>query len=67
MAIPQVDINQFTVATQVQTINEIAVLEGDLQNLQTSDKDNLVDAINEVRASIGNIKRTVLTYAIAMS
>ena len=30
MSIPQVDINSFTIATQADTINQIAQLEGDL-------------------------------------
>lgn len=67
MAIPNVDINTFTIATQVQTINEIANLEGDLVTLQTESKDNLVNAINELRSNISAIKRTILTYSIAMS
>ncbi len=65
--IPQVDINSFTIATQANTINEIANLEGDLPNLITTDKSNLVAAINEVSGSIGPLKRTLLTYAMAMS
>lgn len=67
MAIPQVNINHFTIATQAQTINEIAALEGDLDNLETSTKANLVGAINELRDEMGKIKRTLMTYAIAMS
>lgn len=67
MAIPQVDINHFSIATQVETINEIANLEGDLPTLATTNKDNLVDAINEIHSSINGMKRTVLTYALAMS
>lgn len=67
MAIPQVDINHFTIATQAQTINEIAQLEGDLVSLQTQDKDNLVAAINELKQAFNGVKRTILTYAIAMS
>lgn len=67
MAIPQVDINSFTIATQAQTINEIANLEGDLTNLQTVAKDNLVDSINEIQSNIGQLKRAILTYALAMS
>jgi 3-dehydroquinate dehydratase len=67
MTVPQVDIDHFTIATQVETINEIANLEGDLTTLETDSKDNLVDAINEVRDSIVANKRTILTYSIAMS
>jgi hypothetical protein len=67
MSIPQVDINSFTIATQVETINEIAQLEGDLETLETDAKDNLVAAINEIRSSLAGLKRSILTYAIAMS
>jgi hypothetical protein len=67
MSIPQVDINSFTIATQVETINEIAQLEGDLETLETDAKDNLVAAINEIRSSLAGLKRAILTYAIAMS
>lgn len=67
MAIPQVDINHFSIATQVETINEIAELEGDLTELTTDNKDNLVDAINEIKGSLSGMKRTILTYAMAMS
>lgn len=67
MAIPQVDINHFSIATQVETINEIANLEGDLVDLATTNKDNLVEAINEIQNSLNGMKRTVLTYALAMS
>lgn len=67
MAIPQVDINSFTIATQVETINEIAQLEGNLPSLHTQDKTTLVNAINEIQDSLAGVKRTVLTYAIAMS
>ena len=67
MSIPQVDLNSFTIATQVQTINVIANLEGNLQTLNTDAKDNLVNAINEVNSNINSIKRAVLVYAIAMS
>jgi hypothetical protein len=67
MSIPQVDINSFTIATQVDTINQIAQLEGDLATLQTTTQDNLVDAINELRVTVGKVKRAALTYALAMS
>lgn len=67
MSIPQVDLNSFTIATQVQTINQIAQLEGDLTDLHTQDKTSLVAAVNEIKDSLANFKRTVLTYAIAMS
>lgn len=65
--IPHVDINSFTIATQAQTINEIAQLEGCLEDLETENKDTLVEAINEVRQSLNRLKRTLLTYSIAMS
>lgn len=64
---PQVDIKQFTIATQADTINQIAQLEGDLDQLNTVAKDTLVNAINETRAQGISIKRNVLIYAIAMS
>lgn len=67
MAIPEVKIEQFTIATQADTINEIARLEGDLVNLTTESKDNLVNAINEVKSNITQSKRSILIYAIAMS
>lgn len=67
MTIPNVDINHFTIATQAQTINQIATLEGDLANLDTAVKSDLVSAINEIREEMGKIKRTLMTYAIAMS
>jgi hypothetical protein len=67
MAIPQVNINSFTIATQAETINDIANLEGDLDNLETANKDTLVDAINEIHSGLGAMKRSILTYAIAMS
>lgn len=65
--IPQVDLNSFTIATEVQTINEIANLEGDLVTLVTNDKTTLVAAINEVANSQASLKRTILAYSIAMS
>jgi hypothetical protein len=67
MSIPQVDINSFTIATQADTINQIAQLEGDLSTLQTSTQDTLVDAINELRETVAKVKRAALTYALAMS
>jgi hypothetical protein len=69
MAIPQVDINSFTIATQVQTINEIATLEGDLTTLTTTpgSRDNLVEAINEIKSDLLKAKRILLTYSMAMS
>lgn len=67
MSIPQVDINSFTIATQVDTINHIAQLEGDLANLQTTTQETLVDAINELRVTLKNVKRASLIYALAMS
>lgn len=67
MSIPQVDINSFTIATQVDTINQIAQLEGDLTTLQTTTQETLVDAINELRDTVGKVKRAALTYALAMS
>ena len=67
MSIPQVDINTFTVATQAETINQIAQLEGDLANLTTQNQTDLVSAMNEIRDSLTQVKRAALTYAIAMS
>jgi hypothetical protein len=67
MSIPQVDINSFTIATQADTINQIAQLEGDLSTLDTTTKTNLVEAINELRSTVAKVKRAALTYALAMS
>lgn len=67
MAIPEVQVNVDTIAVQAQKINQIAQLEGDLQNLTTSAKDNLVSAINEVKSGQNTSKRSLLVYALAMS
>ena len=67
MSIPHVDINTFTIATQADTINQIAQLEGDLSTLNTNTQDNLVDSINELRDTVAKVKRAALTYALAMS
>jgi hypothetical protein len=68
MAIPQVDINHFSVATEVQTINQVANLQGDLEDdLETDATETLVAAINEVSANTKSLKRALLTFALAMS
>lgn len=66
MAIPNIpDTDSFDLWRQ--KTNLIAQIEGDLDNLLTVDKTNLVAAINEIFLALGNVGRDVLIRAIAMS